>query len=59
MPSNIVRVASDLVGRVAAANRSRRQKRGLQNLSSHLLRDIGYTRDWHGGITALPHEPKW
>ena len=59
MPSNIVRVASGLVGRVAAAGRSRRQKRGLENLSSHLLRDIGYTRDWRGGITALPFEAKW
>jgi uncharacterized protein YjiS (DUF1127 family) len=59
MTSNIVRVASELAGRVAAANRSRRMKRGLANLSSHMLRDIGFTRDWHGGISRLPHESKW
>lgn len=59
MPTNIVRVASELVGRVAAANRSRRTKRGLENLSGHMLRDIGYTRDWHGGIKELPLESKW
>ena len=59
MPSNIVRVASELAGRVAAANRARHMKRGLGNLSSHMLRDIGFTRDWRGGISQLPNESKW
>ena len=56
---DIIRAASGFAGRMAAATRRRRTMRSLENLPSHLLRDIGFVRDWRGTVKELRPDPKW
>src|SRR4051794_1925428 len=51
----LVRAASALGGRIAAAHRRRQTMLVLDGLPDYMLKDIGYSRDWRGAPRRMPH----
>ena len=46
----VVDALTGMAGRIFAASRQRRTERLTARFSTHLLRDIGFDRDWDGSI---------
>jgi hypothetical protein len=46
----VVDVLAGMTGRIRAAGKRRRTDQLIARFSPHLLRDIGFVRDWDGSV---------
>jgi hypothetical protein len=46
----VITAVTGMAGRMLASSSRRRTERRINRFSTHLLRDIGFDRDWDGSV---------